>query len=91
MKHELSPVPTSLFLETGDMRPTKSKSILKNSLQVEVSNRNFNVDVAIIDGCAILWSCYWPVKGTVRDLAEVFFQYVKKKLSSHDVYLIFYR
>jgi len=36
--HELAPVPTSMFDDTGDMRIAKSKSTLKKILQVEVSD-----------------------------------------------------
>ena len=35
--HELAPVPTSMFEDSGDMRITKSKSTLKRKLQVEQS------------------------------------------------------
>ena len=37
--HELAPVPTSMFEDSGDMRITKSKSTLKRKLQVEQSSR----------------------------------------------------
>ena len=33
--HQLAPVPTSMFEDSGDMRITKSKSTLKRKLQVE--------------------------------------------------------
>lgn len=34
---ELSPVPTALFTDSGDMRISKSKSVLKNQTRIEVS------------------------------------------------------
>ena len=34
LKYELSPVPTSLFDENGDMRLNKQKSELKNTLKI---------------------------------------------------------
>ena len=34
-QHELAPVPTSIFKDNGDMSITKTKSTLKNKLQVE--------------------------------------------------------
>ena len=37
LKHELSPVPTALFQDSGDMRFAKAKSTLKTSLEVQVS------------------------------------------------------
>ena len=37
--HELSPIPTSMFDENGNMRDAKTKSNLKNALNVEVSRR----------------------------------------------------
>lgn len=38
--HELAPVPTSMFDDTGEMRIAKSKSTLKKILQVEVSDKS---------------------------------------------------
>ena len=39
MGHELSPIPTSMFDENGNMRDAKTKSNLMNALKVEVSRR----------------------------------------------------
>ena len=39
LKHELSPVPTSFFQDTGYMRFAKAKSVLKANLEVQVSHR----------------------------------------------------
>ena len=91
LKHELSPVPTSLYLETGDMRPTNNKAALKNDLQVDVSKRNLESEAVIVDGNAILWTCHWPPKGNVEDLTDIFYHYVRKLLSVRDVYLVFDR
>jgi len=41
--HELAPVPTSMFEDNGDMRITKSKSTLKQKLQVVQSSRTDGV------------------------------------------------
>ena len=71
LKHELSPVPTSLFLETGDMRPTNNKAALKNDL-VDVSKRNLESEAVIVDGNAILWTCHWSPKGNAEDLTDIF-------------------
>ena len=38
LTHELSPVPTSMFTATGDMRIGKAKSQLKKQLQVDISS-----------------------------------------------------
>ena len=35
--YELTPIPTSLFTDTGDMRINITKSVLKRNLQVEQS------------------------------------------------------
>ena len=41
---------------SGEMRLTKRKSVLKQSFQVEVSDRLCQIpEVLILDGCAILW------------------------------------
>ena len=39
MGHKLSPNPTSMFDENGNMRDAKTKSNLKNALKLEVSRR----------------------------------------------------
>ena len=57
LKYELASVPTSICSEnSGELRISKSKSILKRRLQVEVTNPSRGTgDAVIIDGCAILW------------------------------------
>ena len=85
LKHELSPVPSSIFSETGDIRSASGKSALKNSLQVEVPTRDSSTDAIIIDGCALLWTIQWPSKGSVSDLADAMYSYIKCKILHHDV------
>ena len=57
-QHELAPVPTSMFKDNGDMLITKTKSTLKNKLQVKQPVRTVCKqpaslpEVTIIDGCA---------------------------------------
>ena len=72
------------------MRLAKSKSTLKNNLQVEMSARlQLPPDVIIVDGCALLWTVHWPSKGTVQNLVDEFYKYIGEKLISSDVYLVF--
>ena len=91
LKHELSPVPSALFDETGDIRSASGKSVLKNSLQIEVPIRGCTTDVIIIDGCALLWTIQWPSKGPVSDLANAVYKYIQSKILDHDVCLVFDR
>ncbi len=50
LKNELSPVPTSLFQDSGDMKFAKTKSVLKANLEVQVSRRiNSSKGAVIID------------------------------------------
>ena len=91
-RHELAPIPTSLFTDSGDMRLTKTKSILKRKLQVEKSGRTLQKpDAVVIDGCAILWIIHWPSHGTVQDFVDGFLMYILEKLSCSDIYLVFDR
>ena len=61
LEYELSPVPTSLYEDNGEMRIMKSKSTLKRKLQIEHSNRSqFPSENVIIDGCALMWIIHWP-------------------------------
>ena len=94
LSYELAPVPTSMFEEkTRDLRIAKSKSILKNKLQVEQSaHATGQPDAIVTDGCAILRVVHWPSKGSVQDLVTNFFKYVKGKLKGGTrVHLIFDR
>ena len=75
-QHELAPVPTSMFKDNGDMRITKTKSTLKNKLQVKQPVRTVCKqpaslpEVTIIDGCALLWVISWPSQGVVQDYID---------------------
>ena len=85
-----------LYLEviyyTGDMRTATGKSSLKKKLKVTVSSRHVqDVEVTIIDGCAILWCIHWPCKGTVQDYIDNFCSYVMNKTKFSDVYVMFDR
>ena len=54
LKYELSPIPTSMFTNNGEMRLVTSKSILKNELKVEVTGRYApKANSGNIDGSAI--------------------------------------
>ena len=63
--YDLSSVPTTMFDDNGDMKITKSKSVLKQKLQVSHSTKTSQPQVVIIDGCAILWLIKWSIKGDV--------------------------
>ena len=93
MSHELAPLPTALFADSGDMRISTSKSVLKNDLKIEVSSRlsQEKIEVAVIDGCALLWIPSWPAVGTVQIFIDTFKHKIAEKLSKCDVYLVFDR
>ena len=92
MKFELAATPPSMFDENGDMRLTKTKSILKKKLQVEVSDRlSSSPHAFIIDGCAVLWVIRWPTKGTVEDFILNLLGYVNERLKSCHTYFMFDR
>ncbi len=91
MAYELSPVPTSMFDNNGNMRIAKSKADLKNVLKVEVTGRHVDVDVSFLDGCDILFAVPWPMGGTVQDYLNNFCRHVQNYLHYSDVYLLFDR
>ena len=93
LSHELAPVPTSMFHDSGEMRLCKSKSDLKNRLAIESSLRcaSTNVKATVLDGSAVLWVIHWPAKGTVLDFVQNFKNYLEKRLQNVDVYLVFDR
>ena len=41
-KHELAPIPTSIFNNDGDLRPAKSKADMKRTLESKLSTRTMN-------------------------------------------------
>ena len=98
MSCELSPIPTALFSDSGEMRIAKSKSALKNLTKVDVSARHATQDstCTVIDGCALLWIPQWPSststkQPSVMDYVNKFKDHIKEKLKSGDVYLVFDR
>ena len=91
--HELAPIPTSMFTETGEMRVAKAKSALKNALMTEVSTTEvtINLSTSVIDGSAVLYCIRWPTVGTVMDYVVDFRKYIERKLVYRDIYLVFDR
>ena len=91
-QYELSPVPLSLFNESGDARYPTTKSVLMNNLKHEVQNPSISPSVTVIDGVGMLHACvYWPKDGTVLDLVNSVQRYVTRHLVESDVYLVFDR
>ena len=90
LAHELAPVPTSMFSDSGDMRIAKGKSQLKRLLQKQTSVRHTakSISCTIIDGSTILYVVHWPVNGTVADFVVNMKSYIQRKLACGDVYMI---
>ena len=86
LKYELAAVPTSIFDgNSAELRISKSKSILKRRLQVEVTNPSRGTgDAVVIDGCAILWVLQWPSKGFIKDVVLNFVKYATNKMHCTD-------
>ena len=93
LSHELAPVPTSMFQDSGAVRLCKGKSDLKNRLAKEASSRCSisSVTSILLDGSAIPCMVHWPAKGVIADFVITFKKYIAKKLLEGDVYLIFDR
>ena len=90
--HELAPFPLSMFDDSGEMRICKSKSVLKNKLQAEISKRTAGKpNTFIVDACAILWIIHWPTQGYVDNFIKGFINYVQGKLKEAEVYVVFDR
>ena len=91
-KHELAPVPTSIFNDDGDLRPEKSKADMKRTLESKVSTRTMNKpELTIIDGSAISWVVNWPTKASVVDYLQSFSSYILPKLATGNINLAFDR
>ena len=92
MNHELSPIPTSLFDEYGSMLISKSKSTLKNKLQITVKTpEDIETDVVVIDGCALLWVIPWPSCGTIEDYVKNVVKHVCRLFKTCETHVIFDR
>ena len=87
--NELSPIPTSMFDDTGNMRSTKTKSSL-NKLGVKVSSRSLTKpSLLVVDGCSILWVINWPTNGTLSDYVSNFCDFIFLHLQSNDTSVVF--
>ena len=45
LNHEWAQVPTAMFTDTGELRKGKTKSVLKNQLKIEVSERHIESQI----------------------------------------------
>lgn len=78
MSHELASISTSIFTETGEMRLSKAKSVLKRQLEVEVPAKDVaHSEVIIVDGSALLWVVHWPTGGVVKDFVNNFKNHIQ--------------
>jgi hypothetical protein len=90
-RYELSPIPTSIFTDTGDLRPAKSKAEL-NKIGSKIPLRSMaSPNLIIIDGCAILWAVNWPTNGLVSDFIENVCDYIFRRLKICDTAVVFDR
>jgi hypothetical protein len=80
-----------MFDDSGAMKVAKTRSVLKNNLNVKVTRSHAEVDVSFFDGCAVLWVLPWPTGGTVQDFFNNFRRHIQSHLESTDVYLVFDR
>ena len=91
-KYDLSPVPTSMFSESGEARYTNSKSVLMNKLKCEVPKKDIVPSVTVLDGMGMLHSSiYWPKNGMMKDLVDGVDLYIQRLISDSNVYLVFDR
>ena len=75
LSYELSPIPTEMFSEYGEMKVAKTKSVLKKVLQTEVSSRCIKktISTVVIDGFATLYLIPWPAsRATFGDFVVKF-------------------
>jgi hypothetical protein len=80
-----------MFNSDGEMKIAKSKSILKQKLQVAVSERNCPTpDTMIYDVSALLWVIAWP-SGKLKVYVDNFKAFVCQVLQTANVTLVFDR
>ena len=84
-KHELSPVPSALFDEYGDMRKG-NKATLVHKLAVFTTTPLDPVDTELVDGNEAIYHTLWPRNTTLKTFACKFVTSFDKQ---HDTYIIF--
>jgi len=80
-EYELSPIPLSLFDESGQIRKTK-KSILYDVFLTTTNTYNVldkNV-VVVIDGGFLLHRVVWPSTSTYGNIIDNYVNYVKRHM-----------
>ncbi|XP_026804078.1 uncharacterized protein LOC113560765 [Rhopalosiphum maidis] len=83
-EYELSPIPLSLFDESGQMRKSK-KSILYDVFLTTTNTYNVldkNV-IVVIDGGFLLHRVVWPSTSTYGNIIENYISYVKRHYGSN--------
>ena len=69
--YELTPIPTALFEDNGEMQYPKGNTVFMKTLEVTSSGCTHQDWAAlVIDGNAIFWTTDWPNRGTAGDLTE---------------------
>jgi len=91
LEFELAAHPPSMFNPEGDMKISKSKSTLKQKLQVAISERNCPIpDTVIYDVSALLWTLTWT-SDKLQVFVDGFLLYVHEALQNSNVTLAFDR
>jgi len=90
LEFELAAYPPSMFNSEGQMKTPNAKSVLKQSLQHTISERNCHVNVVVWDVSAVLWATAWP-SGKLQRLIDNFKARVNYALQTADVVLCFDR
>ena len=89
--NELSPAPTAMFSEFGEMKVAKAKSVLKKVLQKKVSPRFIKNNPRVVtDRSAIVYLIPWPASSATVGV-KLNSNYIEKQLQSYGVYLVFDR
>ena len=91
LAYELAAYPPSMFSPDGEMKIAKTKSVMKQKLQVALSERNcFNPDTIIYDVSALLWVIPLP-SGKLKVFIESFKALIFRDLQTSSVILVFDR
>ena len=69
--YELSPVPSSLFDEYGDMRKG-NKAVLVKKIAVFAPTPLSLVDAELVDGNEAIFHTFWPKNSTMEQFAKSF-------------------
>lgn len=89
LKCQLFPIPTALFEGNAEVKYLKAELVLKATLEAGTSSCcQQDPHTSVIDLSAMFLAIEWPKPGTVVNLMEAVYEYIKARSIYQDVYFV---